>query len=128
MRDGNCRNVDIYFVISKRQKLTMNTLADPIFKGCTRPAMLWGIPMVPALVVGGGMLIPAIWALLASPPIGVGIVILIVPVFVVMRSIARHDDQRLAQLGLLFRMRVRQRNRGFWGAHSYMPMRPTRRK
>lgn len=45
----------------------MNALKDPVFKGCTRPAMLWGVPLVSALMVGGGMLIPAIWALLASP-------------------------------------------------------------
>ncbi len=22
----------------------MNPLRDPVFKGCTRPAMLWGVP------------------------------------------------------------------------------------
>jgi type IV secretion system protein VirB3 len=60
----------------------MNPLRDPVFKGCTRPAMLWGVPLVPFLMVGGSILIPAIWALLASPPVGVGIVLLLIPVFV----------------------------------------------
>jgi type IV secretion system protein VirB3 len=105
----------------------MNALKDPVFKGCTRPAMLWGVPLVSALMVGGGMLIPAIWALLASPPVGVGILLLMIPVFVAMRVITRNDDQRLAQLALRLRIGLRQRNRGFWGAHAYVPVRLKRR-
>ena len=105
----------------------MNALNDPVFKGCTRPAMLWGVPLVSALMVGGGMLIPAIWALLASPPVGVGILLLMIPVFVAMRVITRNDDQRLAQLTLRLRIGLRQRNRRFWGAHAYVPVRLKRR-
>jgi type IV secretion system protein VirB3 len=105
----------------------VNPLRDPVFKGCTRPAMLWGAPLVPFLMVGGSILIPAIWALLASPPVGVGIVLLLIPVFVTMRSVTRHDDQRLAQCALCVRMAVRQRNRRFWGAHAYVPVRVRRR-
>ncbi|AJX00041.1 VirB3 family type IV secretion system protein [Burkholderia gladioli pv. gladioli] len=105
----------------------MDQLRDPVFKGCTRPAMLWGVPLVPLLMVGGCILIPAIWALLASPPAGVGIVLLLVPVFVTMRAVTRHDDQRLAQVVLCFRMAFRQRNRRFWGAHAYVPVRVKRR-
>jgi type IV secretion system protein VirB3 len=105
----------------------MNALKDPLFKGCTRPAMLWGVPLVSALMVGGGILIPAIWALLASPPVGVGILQLMIPIFVAMRVITRNDDQRLAQLALRLRIGLRQRNRRFWGAHAYMPVRLKRR-
>ncbi|MEX3916425.1 type IV secretion system protein VirB3 [Paraburkholderia sp. BR10872] len=105
----------------------MDQFRDPVFKGCTRPAMLWGVPLVPILMAGGSILIPAIWALLASPPVGVGIVLLLVPVFVTMRSVTRHDDQRLAQCVLCVRMRFRQRNRRFWGAHAYVPVRIKRR-
>lgn len=105
----------------------MDQLRDPVFKGCTRPAMLWGVPLVPFLMVGGSILIPAIWALLASPPAGVGIVLLLIPVFVTMRSVTRHDDQRLAQCVLCVRMVFGQRNRRFWGAHAYVPVRIKRR-
>jgi type IV secretion system protein VirB3 len=105
----------------------MNALKDPVFKGCTRPAMLWGVPLVSALMVGGGMLIPAIWALLASAPVGVGILLLMIPVFVAMRVITRNDDQRLAQLAMRLRIGLRQRNRRFWGAHAYVPVRLKRR-
>ena len=105
----------------------MNSLKDPVFKGCTRPAMLWGVPLVLFLMVGGGMLIPAIWALLASPPLGVAILFLMIPVFVAMRVITRHDDQRLAQYVLRLRMAQRQGNRRFWGVHAYVPVRLKRR-
>ncbi|WP_175779729.1 type IV secretion system protein VirB3 [Burkholderia anthina] len=105
----------------------MHSLKDPIFKGCTRPAMLWGVPLVPFLMVGGGMLIPAIWALLASPVLGVAILFLMIPVFVAMRVTTRHDDQRLAQHVRLVRMALRQGNRRFWGVHAYVPVRLKRR-
>jgi type IV secretion system protein VirB3 len=105
----------------------MNPFKDPVFKGCTRPAMLWGVPLVAFLMVGGGMLIPAIWALLASPPLGVAILFLMIPVFVSMRVIARHDDQRLAQYLLRLRLMLRQGNRRFWGGHAYVPVRFKRR-
>lgn len=105
----------------------MHSLKDPVFKGCTRPAMLWGVPLVPFLVIGGGTLIPAIWALLASPPFGVAILFLMIPAFVAMRVITRHDDQRLAQYALRVRMALRQGNRRFWGVHAYVPVRLKRR-
>jgi len=105
----------------------MNPLKDPVFKGATRPAMIWGVPLVAFLMIGGGMLIPAIWALLASPPFGVAILFLMIPVFVVMRVITRHDDQRLAQYLLRLRMVLRQGNRRFWGGHAYVPVRLKRR-
>ncbi|CAN7307618.1 VirB3 family type IV secretion system protein [Caballeronia sp. LjRoot34] len=104
-----------------------DSLRDPVFKGCTRPAMLWGIPLVAFLLVGGGMLLPAIWALLASPPLGVGILFLMIPVFITMRTVTKRDDQRLAQLALRLRMRILQRNLRFWGAHAYAPVRFKRR-
>ncbi|CAB5283749.1 putative type IV secretion system protein VirB3 [Burkholderia multivorans] len=105
----------------------MNPLKDPVFKGATRPAMIWGVPLVAFLMVGGGMLIPAIWALLASPLLGVAILFLMIPVFVVMRVTTRHDDQRLAQYLLRVRMVLRQGNRRFWGGHAYVPVRLKRR-
>ncbi|RQT14826.1 type IV secretion system protein VirB3 [Burkholderia contaminans] len=105
----------------------MHALKDPVFKGCTRPAMLWGVPLVPFLMIGGGMLIPAIWALLASPLLGAAILFLMIPVFVAMRWITRLDDQRLAQHGRRVRMALCQRNRRFWGVHAYVPVRLKRR-
>ncbi|VWD62501.1 putative type IV secretion system protein VirB3 [Burkholderia contaminans] len=78
--------------------------------------MLWGVPLFPLLMVGGGMPIPAVWVLMANAPLGVAILLLIIPVFATMRMITRQDDQRLAQRMLRVKMRLRQRNRLFWGA------------
>lgn len=50
-----------------------------------------------------------------------------IPVFVAMRVITRNDDQRLAQLVLRLRIGLPQRNRRFWGAHAYVPVRLKRR-
>ncbi len=101
----------------------MDTLKDPVFKGCTRPAMLWGVPLVAFLLVGGAMLIPAIWALLVRPPVGVALLFVMIPVFVGMRTVTKRDDQRLRQLALRLQMTLRQRNRAFWLARSYAPIR-----
>jgi type IV secretion system protein VirB3 len=127
LRDGDRVDADSDVLIHEHRRRIMNALKDPVFKGCTRPAMLWGVPLVPLLMIGGGMLVPAIWALLASPPLGVAILLLMIPVFVTMRAVTRHDDQRLAQRALRVRMLLRQRNRRFWGAHAYAPVRLKRR-
>ena len=108
-------------------QIATNPLKDPVFKGCTRPAMLWGVPLVAFLLVGGAMLIPAIWALLVRPPIGVVLLVLMIPVFVGMRIVTKRDDQRLRQLALRLSMSLRQRNRAFWLARSYAPIRFKRR-
>ncbi|WP_164707912.1 type IV secretion system protein VirB3 [Paraburkholderia phosphatilytica] len=105
----------------------MNALSDPVFKGCTRPAMVWGVPLVPFVAVGGGILVPSIWVLLVSPVAGVSVVLLIVPVFLTMRVVTRHDDQRLAQHALRLRMTLRQRNSHYWRAHAYVPLAVKRR-
>jgi type IV secretion system protein VirB3 len=104
------------FQLTTGTRSIMSSLKDPVFKGCTRPAMLWGVPLAPFLSVSGGMLIPAIWALLASPPLGLGLLFLTIPMFVAMRVITRRDDQRLAQYTLRVRLRIRQGNRRFWNA------------
>jgi len=108
-------------------QIMTNPLKDPVFKGCTRPAMLWGVPLVAFVLVGGAMLIPAIWALLVRPPIGVVLLVLMIPVFVGMRIVTKRDDQRLRQLALRLSMSLRQRNRAFWLARSYAPIRFKRR-
>lgn len=101
----------------------MEALSDPVFKGCTRPAMLWGVPLVPLLLISGSVLIPAVWVLIARPIVGVAILLLIIPVFATMRMITRQDDQRLAQQMLRLRMKLPQRNFRFWSAHAYGPVR-----
>lgn len=101
----------------------MNDLSDPVFKGCTRPAMLWSVPMAMLLPVIGLLLILGMWGLWLYPPAGLTSFALTVPVYFAMRAVTRRDDQRLRQLVLCLRMVLGQRNRRFWGARAYAPIR-----
>ncbi|BEV13140.1 VirB3 family type IV secretion system protein (plasmid) [Asticcacaulis sp. DW145] len=108
----------------------MDNFRDPIFKGCTRPAMFLGVPMVPFLVVSGGFLLAGVWLMyLITPLVSVFLILTYVPLFLTLRQITKKDDQRLAQL--LMRARMRHRHgagRKFWKAVSYGPMTYTKRK
>jgi type IV secretory pathway VirB3-like protein len=94
-------------------------LRDPVFKGCTRPPMLAGVPLMPFIVTVALSFIPAMWILPFSPVAGVAWMGSLIPVVVVMRQISRSDDQRLAQMLARLTLHLRQRNAGSWRAHSY---------
>lgn len=97
---------------------------DPLFKGCTRPAMLLGVPLVPLMVVMGGLIILSTWTTIL-----LGIVVA-PPAFLAMRYIAKDDDQafRLLALRLRFRVLSPNRNARFWRASTYSPFQFTKRK
>lgn len=93
------------------------SLADPLFKGCTRPAMFMGVPLVPLMFVCSGELLLAAWFTL--------FLLILIPVSViVMRMIVAHDDQQFRLLGLRFKFRLQytNRNSALWGASSYSPI------
>lgn len=106
----------------------MNELRDPIFKGCTRPAMKMGIPLTPLVVVVGAALLLCVWGAYIFGFLAVMVVVIVlVPVLITMRNVTKKDDQRLAQLMLWCLLRLGNRNRRFWGATSYSPIRYKRR-
>ncbi len=81
-----------------------------IFKGATRPACFLGIPLVPFVLVGGGIII-------VSFVLYVPLLITLVPVLLIMRQVTRDDDQRFRQLGLFFKVnRLGLGNPGRFGA------------
>lgn len=90
---------------------------DPVFKGCTRPAMKFGVPIVPLIVVGS---LVAIFAQLTTV-LALG---LIFPIVVVMGQITRSDDQKYRLLWLRFYCRIIHLNRTakFWNASTYAPV------
>lgn len=69
----------------------------PLFKGATRPACIWGIPMKPFCGCVGIFILLAFWVwipfLFACPAC-----------LIVMHQIAKDDDQRFRQLFLCFRV------------------------
>lgn len=107
----------------------MSTFSDPIFRGCTRPAMFAGVPMLPFLLITGAFLIASVWIFyLVSGYASLFLAMAYVPIVVTMREVTKKDDQRLRQLLMRARMRLRQRSgRQLWGASSYSPLRYKRR-
>lgn len=95
---------------------------DPLFRGCTRPPMLVGVPLAPLIGVTVVHAILAIWftlLVLIGLPVAVG----------VMRLLVRSDEQRFRQLALWARFRRRDGNRRFWGGcTSYSPLDGSRRR
>lgn len=102
----------------------MNTdeFIDPLFGGSTRPAMVLGIPLKPAMMVGGFILLMGVYFHL-------GIWLLMVPIGLAMRAIVATDDQMFRLLWLRFYCRVVRRNGNatFWQASSYAPLQSRRR-
>lgn len=102
---------------------------DPIFKGCTRPAMLGGVPMAPLIVVALFCFLIGIWGLafmqsLLPPLFGAA---LFFSLFLTMRGIARKDDQRFKQIFLYIILRKANKSKRFWRVTSYSPFRYKRR-
>jgi type IV secretion system protein VirB3 len=101
----------------------MSFRKDPLFKGCTRPAMLFGVPLVPlGIVVSVGILLAVYIKLL--------LIIAMVPVIFMMRLITQTDDQQFRLLGLKLQLRFVKANRNgkFWGASTYSPLTLSKRR
>jgi len=82
-----------------------------LFRGCTRPAMFFGVPYIPFFIGAGGGFLMGIyfdmWLLLLIPVI-----------IFIMRQMTKRDEMIFRMLGLrwMIRMRVRnlQRYSGMW--------------
>ena len=96
---------------------------DPLFKGCTRPAMLLGVPLVPLAIVSVVVILLSIWTTIFFSA-------LLIPLILTMRQIAKSDDQQFRLLGLkvLFRGIHYNYNGKFWAASVYSPFAFKKRK
>ena len=95
---------------------------EAIYKGATRPAMKFGVPLVPLVALFGSGMLLVIWSgLLLSWWIAAGVVGAIVPALAWMRFVTAKDDQRFLQVFLSLKLRLHDRNRMFWHARSYSP-------
>lgn|SRR5699024_12703909 len=88
-----------------------------LYKGATRPPMLFGVPTVALMwaFIGVGLL---------STLISVFVWIIFPFVYFVMRMIAKKDDQAFRQWGLWLdtKKRCNPKVRKFWGGTSYTPL------
>jgi type IV secretion system protein VirB3 len=78
-------------------------LENPMFRGCTRPPMFLGVPYVPFFMGAGGCMLLAMYFNLFY-------LLLIPPVILVMRQMARRDEMIFRLLGLRLQFRLRARN------------------
>lgn len=71
---------------------------QPLFKGLTRPALLFGVPMTPLLFSMGGLLLVAFYTQMFS------LLVLAVPVYLIEKTMAKKDPYifRLIFLKMLF--------------------------
>lgn len=96
--------------------------AEAIYKGATRPAMKLGVPLVPLVVLIGTGMLAILWCgLLLSWWTSLGVVTAITPLLFWMRIVTSKDDQRLRQMFVASKLRLRDRNHRLWKARSYTP-------
>ena len=83
--------------------------------------MLGGVPTIPLILVCGITLLCAVWSFyLVSGYLSLFLLLMAIPVIVTMREMTKKDDQRLRQVLMRARMRLRHRaSRRTWGAISY---------
>lgn len=99
-------------------------MADRIFKGATRPAMMLGIPIIPFILTAGIFLLVSMWAmvLLGFVWLGVGLVCGLTTLGF-LRYVSSQDDQRLNQYILYVLSWVYGwRNASIWKAHAMSPV------
>jgi type IV secretion system protein VirB3 len=105
-------------------------VADRIFKGATRPAMMMGIPIIPFILTAGVFLLISTWSmvLLGFVWLGVGLVCGVTALGF-LRYVSSQDDQRLNQYILYAMSRVHGwRNGPIWKAHSMSPVNYKKRR
>jgi len=95
---------------------------DPIYKGCTRPPLMWGVPLMPLVMILMPSLLVGMMGLAYFFPASLVALLFSLSGWVWMRSLTKRDDQRLLQLFLRLRLRSRQKNSWFWGCSAYAPI------
>ena len=80
------------------------------------------------LCLSGAALLVAMWSgYLLNGYVSLLVLLSYIGVIVVLRAMTQKDDQRLRQMILRLRMRVRHANKTMWGAVSFSPLRYKRR-
>ncbi|RRS01166.1 hypothetical protein EIP75_21565 [Aquabacterium soli] len=99
---------------------------DPIYKGCTAPSTIAGVPLIPFIL--GGLVTAQLTVLsfyFFSLPVAMVFVVMGLAAYLWARRLGSNDEHRLLQFMLKARMRGRQKaTRRFWGAVSFSPLPP----
>ena len=68
---------------------------DVIYKGCTRPPLLWGVPLLPLIMILMPGMLVGIVGLAYLLPMSLLALLVSVSAWVWMRAVTKKDDQRL---------------------------------
>lgn len=95
-------------------------MREPIYKGATRPAMKWGVPLMALIAIFMPAIVLGFWGTtLVDLRIAPAMALVLVPLYGWMRYVTHKDDQRLLQMILRFKLVRANPNRGLWKARSY---------
>jgi type IV secretory pathway VirB3-like protein len=99
---------------------------DPIYKGCTAPSTILGVPLIPFVL--GALLIAQLSVLsffFIRFSVALSVLVIGLVLYLWARRIGINDEHRLLQQLMKLRMRGRQQaTRKFWGAVSFSPLPP----
>lgn len=102
---------------------------DRVFKGATRPPMMFGIPIVPFILIVGTHILVALWSfVLLSGFVSVAVFVLLAFIIVVLRQVNADDNFKLAQTFMYFRDIGHRTNKHYWGTHNMGPVTYKKRK
>lgn len=107
-------------VASTFQPKGILSMPEPIFKACTRPPMLLSVPMTPFLVSSTLIVFVGMWANYFG--LGMWLLFLLIPNYIVMRVVTKYDDNMFSLLWLRFKCRRDNANRSFYRATVYSPI------
>lgn len=101
---------------------TVKLQQDMIYKGCTRPPLLWGVPLMPMIMILMPTMLFGVVGLAYFLPISLIALFMSCLTWIWMRAVTKKDDQRLLQIFLRLRLRARQKNSRYWGCAAYAPI------
>ena len=101
-------------------------MSDVIYRGCTQPPMIKGVPLKPIVLVA--LIVTFLSFTLNYFGYGLWGILTFIPIYIVMRVISYNDSHYLNLWMLRLKFRLRDKNRRFYGAVVYSPSDYTKRE
>jgi type IV secretory pathway VirB3-like protein len=96
---------------------------ETIFRGCTRPALVAGVPLVALVSMICPIALVTVWlSFLAGVYAWIWSFALVIPIFTALRQITLIDDQRLLQCLRLLRLAAERRSFRALASRHYSPL------
>ncbi len=96
---------------------------ETIFRGCTRPALIAGVPLIPLVSILVPLALATVWlSFFTGVYAWIWSLAVLVPVLSALRQITLVDDQRLLQCVLLVRVALQRRSLRALSFRHYSPV------